>query len=80
MTVQYQYADPLRYLRLLHYFNDEVELPETISAIESEGHDNKVPIIGFSATFSRPDQLALSAVFQKIVFHREVTHMLDEGW
>jgi len=47
---------------------------------QSSYGDHRVPIIGFSATFSRPDQLALSAVFEKIVFHREVTAMLDEGW
>ena len=73
-------ADLDRYLRLLHYFNAGVELPSTISPIGDHNHGSKVPIIGFSATFSRPDQLALSAVFEKIVFHREVTHMLDEGW
>jgi len=47
---------------------------------QSSSGEHRVPIIGFSATFSRPDQLALSAVFEKIVFHREVTAMLDEGW
>lgn len=41
---------------------------------------DKVPIIGFSATFSRHDQLALRAAFEEIVFHREVGHMLEEGW
>lgn len=73
-------TDLASYMRLLHYFNDGVELPSAISPIGDHNHGSRVPIIGFSATFSRPDQLALSAVFQKIVFHREVTHMLDEGW
>ncbi|KAK8861366.1 hypothetical protein IAR55_002185 [Kwoniella newhampshirensis] len=74
------HAAALSYLRLLHYFNDEVQLPKTSSPVISHDHGNKVPIIGFSATFSRPDQLALSAVFEKIVFHREILHMLEEGW
>ncbi|WWD16731.1 hypothetical protein CI109_101162 [Kwoniella shandongensis] len=74
------HAAALSYLRLLHYFNDEVQLPSTLQPITTLKHEHKVPIIGFSATFSRPDQLALSAVFEKIVFHREITHMLDEGW
>ena len=43
-------------------------------------HGNKVPIIGFSATFSRPDQLALNMVFEEIVFHREISTMLEDGW
>jgi ATP-dependent helicase IRC3 len=39
-----------------------------------------VPIVGFSATFSRHDTLALSAAFEEIVFHRDVGSMLEEGW
>lgn len=39
-----------------------------------------VPIIGFTATFSRHDALALSQVFEEIVYHRDVIDMLDEGW
>jgi ATP-dependent helicase IRC3 len=54
--------------------------PSIIADASSTAQRNQVPIIGFSATFSRPDQLALSAVFEKIVFHREVTSMLEEGW
>lgn len=42
--------------------------------------DADVPIVGFSATFSRHDTLALSAVFEEIVFHRDVGYMLEEGW
>lgn len=39
-----------------------------------------MPVIGFSATFSRHDQLALNAAFEEIVFHRDVGLMLKEGW
>ncbi|WRT65477.1 uncharacterized protein IL334_002420 [Kwoniella shivajii] len=70
------------YLRLLHYFNQNVILPPSISPISpsSTPISTKVPIIGFSATFSRPDQLALSSVFEKIVFHKDISEMLDDGW
>ncbi|KAI9632391.1 P-loop containing nucleoside triphosphate hydrolase protein [Dioszegia hungarica] len=74
------HAAAISYLRMLHYFNQDVELPELMSPIEPADHGNRVPIVGFSATFSRPDQLALSAVFEKIVYHREITSMLEEGW
>ncbi|WVR04022.1 hypothetical protein IAU60_001021 [Kwoniella sp. DSM 27419] len=68
------------YLRLLHYFNNAVTLPSTLEALPSGADSPSVPIIGFSATFSRPDQLALSAVFEKIVFHREISSMLEDKW
>ncbi|WWC68852.1 uncharacterized protein I206_102788 [Kwoniella pini CBS 10737] len=67
------------YLRLLHYFNSQVQLPSTILPISNDA-SAEVPIIGFSATFSRPDQLALSSVFEKIVFHRDISTMLEDGW
>jgi ATP-dependent helicase IRC3 len=39
-----------------------------------------VPIIGFTATFSRHDALALSQVFEEIVYHQDVIDMLEAGW
>ncbi|KAL1410248.1 putative ATP-dependent helicase IRC3 [Vanrija albida] len=74
------HAASLSYLRLLHYFNDEVDLPSATGPFTRFDHGHKVPVVGFSATFSRHDQLALSAVFEEIVFHRGVEHMLSEGW
>ncbi|TYJ54631.1 hypothetical protein B9479_004665 [Cryptococcus floricola] len=68
------------YLKLLHYFNQDVTLPSTVEPHTSLTHGNKTPIIGFSATFSRNDQMALSAVFEEIVFHREIGAMLKDGW
>lgn len=70
----------LSYLRLLHYFNDDVVLPKQTGPLSTFDHGQEVPIIGFSATFSRHDQLALSAVYEEIVFHREVSQMLEAGW
>lgn len=43
-------------------------------------HNRRTPIVGFSATFTRPDQLALSAAFEKIVYHAEIATMLKAGW
>ena len=39
-----------------------------------------VPIIGFSATFSRHDGLSLGSVFEEIVFHKDVLDLIDEEW
>jgi ATP-dependent helicase IRC3 len=39
-----------------------------------------IPIIGFSATFSRHDGLALGSVFQQIVYHRDFLEMIKEQW
>lgn len=39
-----------------------------------------IPIIGFSATFSRHDGLALGSVFEKIVYHRDFLDMIKEQW
>ena len=41
---------------------------------------HKVPILGFSATFSRPDRESLARVFEKIVFHVDTPIMVHEGW
>ncbi|KAF9237313.1 P-loop containing nucleoside triphosphate hydrolase protein [Melanogaster broomeanus] len=39
-----------------------------------------IPIIGFSATFSRHDGLALGSVFEKIVYHHGFLEMIKEQW
>jgi ATP-dependent helicase IRC3 len=39
-----------------------------------------IPIIGFSATFSRHDGLALGSVFERIVYHRDFLEMIEEQW
>lgn len=40
----------------------------------------KLPIFGFSATFSRHDGLALGSVFERIVYHRGFLDMIKEQW
>ncbi|KAI0701408.1 P-loop containing nucleoside triphosphate hydrolase protein [Cerioporus squamosus] len=42
--------------------------------------DYQVPIIGFSATFSRFDGLALASVFEDIVHHQDVVELQRQGW
>ncbi|KZO95206.1 P-loop containing nucleoside triphosphate hydrolase protein [Calocera viscosa TUFC12733] len=63
--------------------------PAEVEAIEDnvklqpapeEAASSGVPIIGFSATFSRHDGLALGKVFQQIVYHRDFLEMIKEQW
>ncbi len=79
------------YAVILQHFNQDVVLPgdtapivryvsTSDSAETSNNHGHRVPLVGFSATFSRPDMLALNSVFEKIVFHRDIRTMLKEGW
>lgn len=41
---------------------------------------HRIPIIGFTATFSRHDGVALGNVFDEIVFHRDFFEMINEHW
>ncbi|EPQ29959.1 uncharacterized protein PFL1_02631 [Pseudozyma flocculosa PF-1] len=41
---------------------------------------SKIPIVGFSATFTRHDGLALGKVFERIVFHKDFLEMIGEKW
>ncbi|WVQ94456.1 hypothetical protein IAU59_001535 [Kwoniella sp. CBS 9459] len=67
------------YLRLLHYFNTSVQLPTSIEPFSNPTIDPQVPIVGFTATFSRADQLALSSVFDEIVYHIDIRDLLEDG-
>jgi ATP-dependent helicase IRC3 len=71
------------YIKLLSYFNAGVKCLENGNQAPSSvptTDQPSVPIIGFTATFSRHDQLALSRVFQEIVYHQDVIDMLEAGW
>jgi ATP-dependent helicase IRC3 len=68
----------LRYRRILSFFHPEVQCPE-VYAHRGPAQD-AVPIFGFSATFSRHDGLALSSVFERIVYHRDFLDMIKEQW
>ncbi|WVF66845.1 hypothetical protein IAT40_001587 [Kwoniella sp. CBS 6097] len=69
------------YLRLLHYFNTSVQLPNSLEPFSSPApmENSQVPIVGFTATFSRADQLALSSVFEEIVYHIDIRDLLEDG-
>lgn len=67
-----------RYRQLLSHFHADIKHPEP--EFEPPKLSYNVPIIGFSATFSRHDGLALGSVFEKIVYHRDFLEMIKEQW
>jgi len=75
------------YRRILSHFNSSIKSPHAIKSTEDEVSNlavaplkHSVPIIGFSATFSRHDGLALSSVFDRIVHHQDFLDMIKERW
>jgi ATP-dependent helicase IRC3 len=61
---------------------DESESHRSTSSLETQLDAPRpdATILGFTATFSRHDQLALSSVFDEIVHHQDVWDMLQAGW
>ncbi|TIC60773.1 ResIII-domain-containing protein [Wallemia mellicola] len=59
------------YVNILAHFDSRING-------DQDGH--QVPIVGFSATFSRHDSLALGKVFEEIVFHKDFLDMIKEQW
>jgi ATP-dependent helicase IRC3 len=60
-------------------------IPAEVDFTRSGGDDasnsgDPVAIMGFSATFARHDGLALSAVFDHIVYHIDFVDMITQGW
>ncbi|KAJ7293530.1 P-loop containing nucleoside triphosphate hydrolase protein [Mycena rebaudengoi] len=66
------------YRRLLSHFDSDIKHPDANFSSPVLAH--KIPIIGFSATFSRHDGLALGSVFDRIVYHRDFLEMIKEQW
>jgi ATP-dependent helicase IRC3 len=66
------------YRRILSHFNPDVKHPD--EAFKAPTLNHIIPIVGFSATFSRHDGLALGSVFQRIVYHRDFLEMIKEQW
>ncbi|KAF7310867.1 DEAD-box family helicase [Mycena chlorophos] len=66
------------YRRILSHFDADITSPEPNAQSPTLPH--KIPIIGFSATFSRHDGLALGSVFEQIVYHRDFLEMIKEQW
>lgn len=69
---------PISYRRLLSHFHEKIKHP--VSELQPPAPLHTIPIIGFSATFSRHDGLALSSVFEEIVHHRDFLEMIQENW
>jgi len=66
------------YRRLLSYFHARIQSPDLNFKPPELTHT--IPLVGFSATFSRHDGLALGSVFERIVFHRDFLEMIKEQW
>ncbi|RXW20633.1 hypothetical protein EST38_g5219 [Candolleomyces aberdarensis] len=66
------------YRKLLSHFHPDVRHPDPNHSPQAER--DRVPVLGFSATFSRHDGLALGSVFERIVYHRDVLQMINEDW
>lgn len=67
-----------RYRKLLSHFHLDIRHPDP--DYMPPVVPKSIPIIGFSATFSRHDGLALGSVFERLVYHRDVLQMIDEDW
>ncbi|KAJ6604602.1 P-loop containing nucleoside triphosphate hydrolase protein [Mycena vulgaris] len=66
------------YRRLLSNFDPDIKHPD--ADFKPPVLPHKIPILGFSATFSRHDGLALGSVFDRIVYHRDFLEMIKEQW
>ncbi|TFK93509.1 P-loop containing nucleoside triphosphate hydrolase protein [Polyporus arcularius HHB13444] len=66
------------YRRILSHFDAGIKSPD--QDFEPPELSHKIPILGFSATFSRHDGLALGSVFEEIVYHRDFLEMIKEQW
>jgi hypothetical protein len=67
-----------RYRAILSHFHPDVQGPAACGTPPCV--PRPVPILGFSATFSRHDGLALGSVFESIVYHRDFLEMIKEQW
>ena len=67
-----------RYRRILSHFSPHIRSPDKTAVHATVPHN--IPIIGFSATFSRHDGLALGSVFERIVYHQDFLQMIKDQW
>ena len=67
-----------RYRHILSHFDPAIKNPD--EAFEPPELTHLVPILGFSATFSRHDGLALGSVFEEIVYHKDFLEMIKDEW
>ncbi len=67
------------YRRLLSHFHPTI----MANGFDKElvtSPDTEVPIVGFSATFSRHDGVALGSIFERIVYHKDFLEMIKANW
>lgn len=65
------------YRTVLAHFHSDIVAPD---ALHDQPACARVPIVGFSATFSRHDGTALGTVFESIVYHKDFLAMIEEQW
>ncbi|KXN90077.1 Putative mitochondrial ATP-dependent helicase irc3 [Leucoagaricus sp. SymC.cos] len=66
------------YRKLLSQFDPNILHPDRV--IPPPDLPHTIPIVGFSATFSRHDGLMLGSVFEQIVYHRDFLDMIKDQW
>ncbi|KAJ3563441.1 hypothetical protein NP233_g8939 [Leucocoprinus birnbaumii] len=66
------------YRKLLSRFDPNIVYPGQSTQPPKLPHS--IPIIGFSATFSRHDGLMLGSVFEQIVYHKDFLDMIRDQW
>lgn len=66
------------YLKILAAFHPELRIPD-VSNFLCTSLDG-VPLVGFSATWARLDGVGLGVVYQKMVYHKDLVDLIDEGW
>lgn len=65
------------YRKLLSQFDRNITYPDHFIQTHLS---HPIPIIGFSATFSRHDGLMLGSVFDQIVYHKDFLDMIRNQW
>ncbi|WVQ94455.1 hypothetical protein IAU59_001534 [Kwoniella sp. CBS 9459] len=73
------HAAATSYLRILNYFNTSVRVPPSVEPFPFHTSKPQALIVGFSATFSRADDLPLNSAFEEIVFHMDTRQLIASG-
>ena len=60
------------YQAILSHFHCDLS-PEPVTQV-------RTPIIGFSATFTRHDGVALGRIYEEIVYHKDFLDLMSEKW
>ncbi|EKM53554.1 uncharacterized protein PHACADRAFT_99640 [Phanerochaete carnosa HHB-10118-sp] len=71
------HATSSSYRRILSNFHPNVDSVGTGTLVRPH---ISIPIIGFSATWSRLDGVGLASVFERMVYHLEFLDMIKAGW